>query len=162
SGGGSGSGSGSRNGGGSGLGGTITGTAFQVPAGTTTTVTSDLVVRTTGPITIQGTLLVAPGVDVALLAGGAPDGQGSRDPPPGGRRNSGTGRSPTCFSRGIRSASWDRWSPRATSSSASGARAGRLRRPWTSRAARTRGPPSGRAPAGPPVKPGRQARAGGT
>lgn len=51
-----------------GLGGTITTTDYVIPAGTTQTATSDLKVLASGKIDIEGTLLINPGVSVALLS----------------------------------------------------------------------------------------------
>jgi hypothetical protein len=50
------------------LGGTLDVTNFAIPAGTRQTVTSDLVVKATDSIDIAGTMIVKPGVSVALLS----------------------------------------------------------------------------------------------
>jgi hypothetical protein len=57
-------------GGGNGLFGVINTASFEIPAGETRTVTGDLTVNSTGPITINGTLLIPDNANVALLAGG--------------------------------------------------------------------------------------------
>ena len=52
------------------IGGKVTGKTFTVPSGQTLTVTSDLVVNTTDSITIDGTLAIPAGINVALLSDG--------------------------------------------------------------------------------------------
>src|SRR5690349_13795275 len=50
--------------------GEITTTAFQIPAGQTRTVTSDLTIRASQNIEINGTLLLSPGASLTLLTDG--------------------------------------------------------------------------------------------
>jgi hypothetical protein len=53
------------------IGGQMNVANFTLPAGTTRTATSDLTINASGNIRIDGTLLISPGVSVALLAKGA-------------------------------------------------------------------------------------------
>lgn len=52
------------------IGGVMNAAAFSIPAGATRTATSDLAVTTTDSLTIDGTLVVEPGVSVSLYSDG--------------------------------------------------------------------------------------------
>lgn len=69
-------------GGAGGMSGSITQDTFVLPAGETRTVTGDLLIATTGDLTIAGHLLLTPGVSLALIAEGALTISGNVDPLP--------------------------------------------------------------------------------
>ncbi|MBI2302813.1 MAG: hypothetical protein HYU66_28235 [Armatimonadetes bacterium] len=79
-------GSSDSNGNPNGLSGTLDLATFTIPAGETREATADLTVRTTGDLTVDGTLLIDAGVSVVLLAEGALTVRGQIKPAPGAAR----------------------------------------------------------------------------